>query len=159
MAALTLHVVCGSPERIGSLVADRLAAAVSGWKGTDGCYLGMATGSTPQTTGFWRELQRRAARGEVDLSACTCVNPDEWIGLSPQHVSEAYHAYLTRELSDHFPVRVLVPDGNAADPIGAALAVEQEIVAAGGFAWMMLGMGINGHVGFYEPCVDGIPGK
>ena len=123
-------------QQIGQLTADRLVAAV---QRQPRAFLGMATGSTPKSTGFWRELQHRAAAG-LDLSQATFVNPDEWIGLGSAH-PEAYHSYLTRELTDHFPTKILVPDGDVANPAAAAAAVEEAIVQGGGFEWTMLGMG------------------
>jgi glucosamine-6-phosphate deaminase len=35
--------------------------------------------------------------------------------------------------------------------VQAALDVEKAVVAGGGFEWMLMGMGINGHIGFFEP--------
>lgn len=135
-------------EQIGSLAADRLALAV---KRNASSFLGMATGSTPKVTGFWSELRRRVAGGELDLAKATFCNPDEWIGLGSQDHSESYRSYLKAELSNHFATNILVPDGEATDPVAAAVEAENKIVEGGGFEWMLLGMGINGHVGFFEP--------
>ena len=81
------------------------------------------------------------------------MNPDEWIGLEPGH-SESYLAYLQRELP--FDTNIAVPDGTAEDPVGAAAELERLIVAAGGFDYMVCGMGINGHIGFFEPAPAGL---
>ena len=91
----------------------------------------------------------------MDLKDATFVEPDEWVGLPKGH-PETYRTYLEKELTDHFPTNILVPDGNASDPVASAVEAEQAIVDGGGFEWMMLGMGINGHIGFFEPCADGI---
>lgn len=131
---------------IGCLAADRLALAVSR---CPAAFLGMATGSTPKVTGFWEELRGRVARGELDLSRATFVNPDEWIGLGDPEHAEAYLSYLKKELS--FETNIRVPDGCAADPVQAALDVEEAVIAGGGFEIMLMGMGINGHIGFFEP--------
>ena len=34
------------------------------------------------------------------------------------------------------------------------MELERDIVAGGGFEWMLLGMGINGHIGFFEPAAS-----
>ena len=143
MACVTVHVA--PTEAIGPLAADRLAAVVAR---APAAYLGMATGSTPKTTGFWAALRQRVGAGELDLAQATFCNPDEWIGLGPGH-SESYRSYLQKELA--FPTNILVPDGDAPDPVAAAVEAEAEIVRGGGFEWMLLGMGINGHIGFFEP--------
>lgn len=138
--------------RIGAMCVDQIAHAIDR---SPRAFLGTATGSTPHTVGFWKVLQQRAANGSLDLKDATFVEPDEWVGLPKGH-PETYRAYLEKELTDHFPTNILVPDGNASDPIASAVEAEQAIVDGGGFAWMMLGMGINGHIGFFEPCADGV---
>ena len=145
-AKITIHIA--QTEAIGALAADRLAKAV---ERHPAAYLGMATGSTPKQTLFWQELRERVSRGELDLAQATFVNPDEWIGLPGAGHAEAYRTYLEAELTEHFPTNILVPDGQAADPRAAALEVEEAVVRGGGFEWMLMGMGINGHVGFFEP--------
>ena len=151
MACVTVHV--DYTDKIGTLAADRMALAV---KRNPKAYLGMATGSTPKTTLFWDQLRQRVSRGELDLSAATFVNPDEWIGLGSGH-SESYKTYLENELTKHFPTNILVPDGDHTDPVAAAMAVEKEVLQGGGFERMLLGMGINGHIGFFEPNARGLP--
>jgi glucosamine-6-phosphate deaminase len=138
---------------IGALAAERLSLAVAR---CPAAFLGMATGSTPKVTGFWDELRQRVSRGQLDLSKATFVNPDEWIGLGDPEHAEAYLSYLKKELA--FETNIRVPDGCAADPVQAALDVEQAIVAGGGFEWMLMGMGINGHIGFFEPA-DSLPSQ
>ena len=140
-------------KQVGVCTADRLCDRV---RGKPDSFLGMATGSTPKVTGFWEELRRRVKNDGLDLSEATFVNPDEWIGLTSGH-SEAYRTYLEKELSNCFETNVLVPYGNAEDPIAASVEVERKILNGGGFQFMLLGMGINGHIGFFEPNADGLP--
>ena len=151
-ALITVHVL-KKPTDIGPLAARRLQAAVGK---NPAAFLGMATGSTPKVTNFWKCLRDLVGAKKLDLSRATFVNPDEWIGLESGH-PETYKSYLHGVLTDYFPTNILVPDGSADDPVQAALEVESAIVSSGGFEWMLLGMGINGHIGFYEPNVEGLP--
>ena len=68
----------------------------------------------------------------------------------------ADRAYLQRELTDHFETNILLPDGDCVDPVASAIEVDRAIIAGGGFEFMLLGMGINGHIGFFEPA-DSLP--
>ena len=68
--------------RIGPLCVDQIAAAIGQ---NPSAFLGTATGSTPHTVGFWKDLQQRAASGALDLKDATFVEPDEWVGLPKGH--------------------------------------------------------------------------
>ena len=68
--------------RIGPLCVDQIAAAIGQ---NPSAFLGTATGSTPHTVGFWKDLQQRAASGSLDLKDATFVEPDEWVGLPKGH--------------------------------------------------------------------------
>jgi glucosamine-6-phosphate deaminase len=46
---------------------------------------------------------------------------------------------------------VRLPDGAAADPQAEARRYADELAAAGGLGLQVLGLGLNGHVGFNEP--------
>ncbi len=49
------------------------------------------------------------------------------------------------------PERVRLPDGLAADPDAEARRYADDLAAAGGIGLQLLGLGLNGHVGFNEP--------
>jgi glucosamine-6-phosphate deaminase len=49
------------------------------------------------------------------------------------------------------PERVHLPDGQAADPYAAAECYAAQLAATGGIGLQLLGLGLNGHVGFNEP--------
>ena len=46
------------------------------------CVLGLATGSSP--VGMYRRLAEQYRQGQLDFSAVTSVNLDEYCGLSPE---------------------------------------------------------------------------
>jgi glucosamine-6-phosphate deaminase len=113
--------------------------------------LGLPTGNTPLP--FYRELVRRAKAGELDFADVVTFNLDEYGGLAPGNPN-SYHAYMRRHLFDHVnikPDNVHVPDGGAADLDAEAERYEAAIEAAGGIDCQVLGIGMNGHIGFNEP--------
>ena len=143
-----LHIAADAGA-LGPLVADRLCAAVG--RAPRG-YIGLATGATPLRIGLWSELAARGrAGGGTDMSAVTFVNPDEFLGLPPGH-PECYASYLARHLGAHVSARIAVPVD-----LAAAVALEAAAAAGGGFEFFLLGMGVNGHIGFFEPAADGLP--
>lgn len=125
---------------VGELVCRRPAAV-----------LGLATGSTP--LGLYRELAGMARRGRIDLARATTFNLDEYYPMSRTN-PRSYYYYMRR----HFwgplgiaPGRAHIPDGNPADPAAACRDYELKIQQAGGIDLQVLGIGINGHIGFNEP--------
>ena len=87
--------------------------------------LGLATGSSP--IGIYEQLIKWYHKGDVDFGACTTFNLDEYRGLTPDH-DQSYHYFMHKNFFDAVNIR-----------------------AAGGIDLQLLGMGLNGHIGFNEP--------
>lgn len=113
--------------------------------------LGLATGSTP--IGMYQELVGMFNRGEVDFSEITTFNLDEYYGLPQQHES-SYYMYMMKNFFRHVNVpkeRIGIPNGMAENIVRECLAYEEKIRMAGGIDLQILGIGVNGHIGFNEP--------
>jgi glucosamine-6-phosphate deaminase len=109
--------------------------------------LGLATGSTPLL------LYRELVQMKLDWSRVTTFNLDEYVGLAPDH-PVSYHRFMWENLFGRVNItesNVHIPDGLAADIPDFCLAYEQQIRAAGGIDWQLLGIGTDGHIGFNEP--------
>jgi glucosamine-6-phosphate deaminase len=116
--------------------------------------LGVATGVTPE--GLYRELGKRTAEGSFDFSAGALVALDEYLGLAPAD-PRSYARYVRTRIARPLgvnPNRVLVPNGALADPDQAATAYEGAFEALGGVDLQIVGIGVNGHLGFNEPGAD-----
>lgn len=124
------------------LIADQIKAKAQS-------VLGLATGSTPIP--LYRELVNLYRSGEVDFSQAHSVNLDEYVGLSPEH-EQSYRYFMQTHLFDHInirPERTHVPAGDcAAQDCGQ---YDQLIRDLGGIDMQVLGIGLNGHIGFNEP--------
>lgn len=141
-------IIVESPAQMARLAADRLAAQLAHRPDS---VLGLPTGDTPLA--LYRELVRRQRRGELDLSRATTFNLDEYLGLGPDHPTSYAH-YMRRHLFAPAGMdsrRTHLPDGTAADPHAEAERYEAAIRAAGGIDLQLLGIGVNGHIGFNEP--------
>ncbi len=113
--------------------------------------LGLATGSSP--VGMYQELVKMYQEGKLDFSKVTTVNLDEYFGLSPEN-DQSYRCFMNRNLFDLVNIRLdhtYVPDGLAADPTAECRSYDKRIEALGGIDLQVLGMGLNGHIGFNEP--------
>jgi glucosamine-6-phosphate deaminase len=116
--------------------------------------LGLATGSSP--LGLYRQLGRAAAGGQVRVADLTGVALDEYVGL-PRGNPESYRSVLEREVCDVVGLsrdRLHVPDGTGEglEALRAAAdSYERLITSLGGVDVQILGIGVNGHLGFNEP--------
>jgi glucosamine-6-phosphate deaminase len=116
--------------------------------------LGLPTGSTPIP--LYRELVRLHAAGRADFSRATTFNVDEFLGPGPRD-PRSYRAFMQRHLFDGVnlaPRRIHFLDGSlrpAAAVQRECDAYERAIERAGGIDLQILGLGMNGHIGFNEP--------
>lgn len=113
--------------------------------------LGLATGASPEKT--YGELIRRYKAGELSFAKAKSFNLDEYCDL-PKNDKNSYYTFMMEKLFDHVDIdkeNVHVPDGNAPDPDAYAASYDEAIKAAGGIDIQLLGIGVNGHIGFNEP--------
>lgn len=113
--------------------------------------LGLPTGRTPVL--FYEELVRLHEGHRADFSLAVTFNLDEFVGIAPDNPS-SYRAFMQRHLFDHInmsPRRIHVLDGLAADAVSECRRYERRIARAGGIDLLVLGLGVNGHIGFNEP--------
>ena len=114
--------------------------------------LGLATGSSP--IGTYKLLVDRFKSGDIDFSEITSVNLDEYIGLDPNNAN-SYRRFMNDNLFSHVNIdsaRTFVPDGLAADTDAECQKYDERIKTLGGIDIQLLGIGLDGHIGFNEPC-------
>jgi glucosamine-6-phosphate deaminase len=113
--------------------------------------LGLPTGRTPIP--LYRELARLHRRAGVDFHRATTFNLDEFVGLDAGD-PRSYRAFMQRYLFDHVNLharRIHFLDGSTGDIAGECARYERAIRRAGGIDLQVLGLGLNGHIGFNEP--------
>ena len=118
---------------------------------TPGIVLALPTGSTPIP--MYAELVRLRQERGTDWGRVTTFNLDEYVGLAPDH-PESYARFMSEHLFGAVgsPAgRRHVPDGLASDPDAECERYERAIEHAGGIDVAVVGVGLNGHVGFNEP--------
>lgn len=113
--------------------------------------LGLATGSTP--IGTYKCIVESFKNGFVDFSEIKTVNLDEYVGLDGNN-DQSYRYFMNDNLFNHVNIdknNTNVPNGMASDTAVEADRYEDLIEEIGGVDMQVLGMGLNGHIGFNEP--------
>ncbi|MFB1049949.1 glucosamine-6-phosphate deaminase [Paraliobacillus sp. JSM ZJ581] len=113
--------------------------------------LGLATGSTPER--FYELLIDAYKQNNVSFENATSFNLDEYVGVSPDN-SQSYHHYMNEKLFNHINLpakQANLPEGETEDLQEACNKYEEKIKNAGGVDLQLLGIGLNGHIGFNEP--------
>lgn len=116
-----------------------------------GSVLGLATGCTMESV-YDGLVQKHLAEG-LDFSQCRTFNLDEYVGLTSADPC-SYHHFMRERLFDRVNIdlrNTRLPNGMADDLAAECLNYEQLIVANGGIDLQLLGIGLNGHLGFNEP--------
>lgn len=115
------------------------------------CVLGLATGSSP--LGTYAKLAELCKNGDVDFSAVTSVNLDEYIGLTGDN-DQSYRYFMDNNLFCNINIdreKTYVPNGCTADPDKEGERYDNLINSLGGIDLQLLGIGLDGHIGFNEP--------
>lgn len=113
--------------------------------------LGLATGSTP--LGMYQELVRVHREVGLDFSEAVTFNLDEYLGLSEEN-SQSYHYYMKHNFFKHINIRpenIFIPQGQPNSVAEECRFYDLKIKEKGGIDFQVLGIGINGHIGFNEP--------
>ncbi len=113
--------------------------------------IGLATGKTMEPV--YAEIVKDALKAKTFFDKAFFFMLDEYVGLKDDHPS-SFKTYIKTKLIDPlklhesqfaFPPVHLVSSGSAGEHY------EQLIKEAGGIDLQLLGIGINGHIGFNEP--------
>jgi glucosamine-6-phosphate deaminase len=131
-------------QRAGSIIIDLITEK-------NDAVLGLATGSTP--VGMYQSLIHAYQQGSVSFSNVKTFNLDEYVGLEKEDPN-SYHHYMKENLFKHINIsskETYIPDGVAEDLEKECFAYEQKIRDAGKIDIQVLGLGLNGHIGFNEP--------
>lgn len=91
-------------------------------------------------------------KGGLDVSKVTFISLDEWLGIDPTD-SGSCISMLNKDFFDHVSLRkdqVVLFDVTAS-PVFECARINDMIQANGGLDVMLVGIGLNGHIGMNEP--------
>jgi glucosamine-6-phosphate isomerase len=135
-------------EKMSINTASKVAAIIRENPGRLVCF---AAGDTP--IGMLCELIRLQEKGKCDLSSMYYAGLDEWVGLD--YWQKGSCAQVMNDLF-YFPARIPesrinIFNGNASDIKEECKKMNEWINIHGGIYLTVLGIGLNGHIGFNEP--------
>jgi len=142
------YITVNTYEELSNKAADLIAAQILV---KPHCVLGLATGSSP--VGTYKRLIADNQAGKIDFSTVTSVNLDEYVGLDGSN-DQSYRYFMNTNLFDHVNIdkaKTFVPSGLAADLKAEGEAYDAMIKELGGIDLQLLGIGLDGHIGFNEP--------
>ncbi len=135
-------------EELSVRAADLIAAQIIM---KNNCVLGLATGSSP--VGTYKKLIEKVNNGEISFKDVTSVNLDEYAGLDGSH-DQSYRYFMNDNLFNHVDIdkaKTYVPNGCAEDLVKEGEEYDALIKSLGGIDLQLLGIGLDGHIGFNEP--------
>lgn len=112
---------------------------------------GFATGGTP--LGMYKQLIEMNKQKAVNFSGITTFNLDEYYPISRDN-DQSYYYFMMTNLFEKVNIdrdKIHIPNGNAADINKECTEYEEALTASGGLRMQLLGIGLNGHIGFNEP--------
>lgn len=129
-------------------VAEAMIAAIKNKKDALIC---VATGNTP--IGAYQQFVLDVQATGLDISKVRFVGLDEWLNLAPENIGTCYqflHNYLFNPLQipQH---QYKLFNGLAKDMKAECSAMNEYLDLEGPIDLLLLGIGMNGHLGFNEP--------
>ena len=140
-----MKVYIANEKEIAKMAAQRYVQLINN---KPNAIIGGATGSTPIP--LYKELIRQYKAGNVSFKNVKSFNLDEYVGLDGKH-DQSYRYFMNHQLFNHIDIDIEnthVPSGIDTKNPGR---YDEEIRAAGGIDLQLLGIGVDGHIGFNEP--------
>jgi glucosamine-6-phosphate isomerase len=113
----------------------------------------LAAGDTPRVA--YRMVCQTAIGAGVDFSRCTFVGLDEWLGIPPDNEGSCFF-FLQTNLFAPLNIassQIHLFNALSSDPLSECEKMDVTIKENGGIDLMLVGVGMNGHIGFNEPGV------
>ncbi|MFD2132114.1 glucosamine-6-phosphate deaminase [Pseudogracilibacillus auburnensis] len=113
--------------------------------------IGLATGSTPE--GMYDKLTEKYQAGDITFKNAITFNLDEYASLAADNPN-SYRYYMDEKLFNHVDIQkenTHLPNGLAGDLQQECTTYDERIIEAGSLDFLVLGIGLNGHIGFNEP--------
>lgn len=112
------------------------------------------SGESP--TGLLQYLVQYAQAGQVDFSRCAFVGLDEWVGMDENDEGSCgqymyQHLFIPLGVK---PENILFFNAKALDLDAECKRIDAYILKYGPLDIMMVGVGMNGHIGLNEPGVS-----
>lgn len=134
-----------------SLSAAAASMIIACVKRCPGALLCLATGDTPKLT--YQMVVEYAKQEGISFEKCFFIGLDEWLGIPPENSGSCHyflHTHIFKPLGIH-PSQVYLFDALTRDEEAECEKMNKLIAEKGPVDLMLVGVGMNGHVGFNEP--------
>lgn len=111
----------------------------------------LAGGDTP--VGTYEKMVEASKSGKVDFSQCRFVGLDEWVGLGEENTGSCI-SYLNRYVFKPLEIQkenIVFFNAKASDLKAELTRINNFVSTYGPIDLSLLGVGVNGHIGFNEP--------
>jgi glucosamine-6-phosphate isomerase len=138
-------------ETLSDQVAQRICQLV---EDEPKAVLCLAAGDTPRLA--FTLIAGMAKKRKINFSECTFVGLDEWVGIGPENPGSC-HYFLRHHLFDPLQVKeeqIHLFNSLAGNIEAECSKMDSIISEKGGIDLMLVGVGMNGHIGFNEPGVS-----
>ena len=111
----------------------------------------LAGGDTP--IGTYEKIVEAVKSGKLDVSQCRFVGLDEWVGLGAENPASCL-SYLNRHLFEPLAIKdenIVFFNALAEDLTTELTRINEFVRTNGPIDLSLLGVGVNGHLGFNEP--------
>lgn len=135
-------------EELSAYTASEIVNAI---KEKPNLTLCMASGHTPLRTA--ELLAQQLLNQNVDYSQITFLGLDEWVGLPKENEGSCHYFFKTKlfEPLQLKPSQYFLFDALAGNSEAECKKMDAVIADKGGIDIMLVGIGMNGHIGFNEP--------
>ena len=135
-------------QELSDFAAADIAAAL---KNKPSLVLCLASGDTPKLT--VELLVRKLKEDKIDHSQITFIGLDEWVGLPPTSTGSCHYFFQNKLIGplQLKPSQCFLFDALAGDLRNECVKMDKFINEKSGIDIMVVGIGMNGHIGFNEP--------
>lgn len=142
------YVVLQTAEEIGEVVAQEIATLIKEKPQANIC---IAAGHSSLWT--FEKLVEKVKHGELSFSQANFTAMDEWAGMNETDSGSCGDFLVKHFLSqvDFCPENISLVNGRAVDPQQELERIASFIREKGGIDYMVLGVGMNGHLALNEP--------
>jgi galactosamine-6-phosphate isomerase len=114
----------------------------------------LASGNTPLGTCEW--IVKKVRDEKIDISKCNFIGLDEWVGVPEENTGSCSY-FFHHNLFEPLKIsagKIFLFDALSNELGNECKKMDAVIQQKGGIDIMIVGIGMNGHIGFNEPGVD-----
>lgn len=135
-------------QLLSEFAVNEIAVAI---KNDPSLVLCLASGDTPKL--MVEVLVKKLQRENIDHSKITFIGLDEWVGMPSSNTGSCHYFFKSKliEPLQLMPSQYFLFNAQANDLKNECLKMDEFIKEKKGIDIMLVGIGMNGHIGFNEP--------